>query len=137
MKRVKAVIMQSISKIFESLSDEQSVELYTTIATKDINSLELRNKVSTYLTRKQYYSRLSRMVSVGLIKRRNGKLVLTSFGKIVYESKTILEAAYASQWKLKVLDSIGVSDELPTEERKKLLDNLIENERLKEILSKN
>lgn len=128
--------MQSIAKIFESLSDEQSVELFTMIATKDISSLELRNKVSKYLTRKQYYSRLSKMAGVGLIKRRNGKLVLTSFGKIVNESKVILEAAQTSQWRLKVLDSIDVSDELPTEERKKLLDNLIENERIKEILSK-
>ena len=104
--------MQSIAKIFESLSDEQSVELFTMIATKDISSLELRNKISKYLTRKQYYSRLSKMAGVGIIKRRNGKLVLTSFGKIVYESKVILEAVLStSQWRLKVLDSIDVSDE--------------------------
>jgi hypothetical protein len=76
------------------------------------------------------------MVGVGLIKRRQGRLVLTAFGKIVYESQKFLEIATNSQWKLKVIDSIDLSDELPKEERRKLLDNLIENSRIREILSK-
>jgi hypothetical protein len=126
--------VQSIAKIFESLSDEQSVTLFTTIAAHDIYSTELRTRV--VLTRKQYYSRISRMIKVGLIKRRSGKLVLTAFGKIVWESQQIVEAAYKNQWKLKVLDSIDVSDELPKDERRKLLDNLIENRYMREILSK-
>ena len=126
-------MVQAVAKIFESLSDEQSVILFTTIATGDINSIELRSKIS--LTRKQYYSRLSRMIKVGLIRRRSGKLVVTAFGKIVFRSQKIVENANNNQWKLKVLDSIDVSEELPREERRKLLDNLIENKQLKEILS--
>ena len=126
-------MVQAVAKIFESLSDEQSVILFTTIATGDINSIELRSKIS--LTRKQYYSRLSRMIRVGLIRRRSGKLVVTAFGKIVFRSQKIVENANNNQWKLKVLDSIDVSEELPREERRKLLDNLIENKQLKEILS--
>lgn len=127
------IMVRSVANIFESLSDEQSVMLFTTIAIGGINSVELRRKVS--LTRKQYYSRISRMVRAGLIKRRSGKLVVTSFGRIVFKSQKIVEVANKNQWKLKVLDSIEASDELPREERIKLLDSLIENERLKEILS--
>jgi hypothetical protein len=122
-----------IAKIFESLSDEQSVKLFSIIGAQSTNSTELRGKVT--LTRKQYYSRISRMVGVGLIKRRQGKLVLTAFGKIVFESQKFLEIATNSQWKLKVIDSIDLSDELPKDERRKLLDNLIENRRIREILS--
>ena len=125
--------MQSIASIFESLSDEQSVKLFTIIAAQSPNSTDLRTKVA--LTRKQYYSRISRMIRVGLIKRRQGKLVLTAFGRIVYESQKFLEVASNNQWKLKVIDSIDVSEELPKEERRKLLDNLIENRRIREILS--
>lgn len=125
--------MHPIAKIFESLSDEQSVKLFSIIAAQSPNSNELRGKVT--LTRKQYYSRISRMVAVGLIKRRQGKLVLTAFGKIVFESQKFLEIATNSQWKLKVIDSIDLSDELPKDERRKLLDNLIENRRIREILS--
>ena len=126
-------MMQSVANIFNSLSDEQSVMLFTTIATKSISSVELRSKIS--LTRKQYYSKLSRMVRVGLIKRRSGKLVVTTLGKIVYELQKVVQDAYNNHWKLKVLDSIEMSEELPREERKKLMDNLIEDSRLKQILS--
>jgi hypothetical protein len=129
-----AVVVQSVAKIFESLSDEQSVKLFITIASHGIYSTELRTQV--VLTRKQYYSRISRMIKVGLIKRRSGKLVMTAFGKIVWESQKIIEAANKNQWKLKVLDSIDVSEELPKDERRKLLDNLIENRYMREILSK-
>jgi hypothetical protein len=127
--------VHSVAEIFESLSDEQSVKLFNTIASERVNSVEMRTKVP--LTRKQYYSRLSRMIRVGLIKRRSGKLFLTAFGKIVYESQKIIEAANNAQWKFKVLDSVDVSEELPKEEREKLLDNLIENSHIKEILAKN
>jgi hypothetical protein len=126
--------VQSVAKIFESLSDEQSVKLFTTIAAQGSYSTELRTQV--VLTRKQYYSRISRMIKVGLIKRRSGKLVMTAFGKIVWESQKIVEAANKNQWKLKVLDSIDVSEELPKDERRKLLENLIENRYMREILSK-
>jgi hypothetical protein len=126
-------MVQSVANIFNSLSDEQSVMLFTTIATKSISSVELRSKIS--LTRKQYYSKLSRMVRVGLIKRRSGKLVVTTLGKIVYELQKVVQNAYNNHWKLKVLDSIEMSEELPREERMKLMDNLIEDSRLKQILS--
>jgi hypothetical protein len=126
--------VRSVADIFESLSDEQSFMLFTTIAIGGISSVELRRKVS--LSRKQYYSRISRMIRVGLIKRRSGKLVVTAFGRIVFKSQKIVEYANKNQWKLKVLDSIDVSNELPREERIKLLDSLFENTRLKEILSK-
>ena len=126
-------MVQSVANIFNSLSDEQSVLLFTTIATKSISSVELRSKIS--LTRKQYYSKLSRMVRVGLIKRKSGKLVVTTLGKIVYELQKVVQDAYNNHWKLKVLDSIEMSEELPREERKKLMDNLIDDSRLKQILS--
>jgi predicted transcriptional regulator len=88
--------MQSqVAKIYWSLSDEQSIKLFTIIASEGIDSLELRNKIP--LTRKQYYFRLSRMISVGLIKRRSRKLVLTAFGKVVFESQKIVEFANNNQ----------------------------------------
>lgn len=125
--------MQTLAKVFESLSDDQSLDLFRTIANDNISSIVLRNKVE--LTRKQYYSRLSRMAKAGLIKRKNGKLALTAFGKIVYEVHKTIENAFNNQWKLKVIDSIEYSDELPKDERKKLVENLIENEQIREILS--
>jgi hypothetical protein len=125
--------MQVVAKVFESLSDNVSLGLFTTIAHESINSVILRNKVK--ITRKQYYSRLSKMMKAGLIKRNNGKLVVTAFGKIVYKVQETIENASNNQWKLRAIDSIELSDELPGEERRQLLESLIDNKQLREILS--
>jgi hypothetical protein len=125
--------MQVVDKVFESLSDNVSLGLFTTIAHESINSVILRNKVK--ITRKQYYSRLSKMMKAGLIKRNNGKLVVTAFGKIVYKVQETIENASNNQWKLRAIDSIELSDELPGEERRQLLESLIDNKQLREILS--
>jgi predicted transcriptional regulator len=125
--------MQVVAQVFESLSDNVSLELFTTIAHESINSVLLRNKIK--ITRKQYYSRLSKMMKAGLIKRSSGKLVLTAFGKIVNEVQTTVLNASKNQWKLRAIDSIELSDELPKEERKKLLESLIDNRQIREILS--
>ena len=125
--------MQVVAQVFESLSDNVSLELFTTIANESINSVLLRNKIK--ITRKQYYSRLSKMMKAGLIKRSSGKLVLTAFGRIVNEVQTTVQNASRNQWKLRAIDSIELSDELPKEERKKLLESLIDNRQLREILS--
>jgi predicted transcriptional regulator len=125
--------MQVVAQVFESLSDNVSLELFTTIAHESINSVILRNRIK--ITRKQYYSRLSKMMKAGLIKRSSGKLVLTAFGKIVNEVQTTVQNASKNQWKLRAIDSIELSDELPKEERKKLLESLIDNRQIREILS--
>jgi hypothetical protein len=107
------VTMQPVARIFESLSDEQSVILFTRIAAENANSVELRNKMT--ISRKQYYSRLARMIRVGLIKRRteNSSSQLLEGS---YMNHRIMESANSSQLKLKVIDSIEGSEELPKEE---------------------
>jgi hypothetical protein len=79
---------------------------------------------------------MSRLMKVGLIKRKNGKHTLTAFGKIIYDTQITIENAINSYWKLKAIDSLEVSDDLPLEERKKLIDSLIENITIREILAK-
>jgi hypothetical protein len=70
-----------------------------------------------------------------LIKRKQGKYALTAFGKVVYDIVQIkLENAVNNYWKLKAIDSLEMSNELPAEERKKFIDNLIDNHEIKAIL---
>jgi predicted transcriptional regulator len=124
--------MHTVDSIFASISDKQSLELFRYIAVTNGNSENLRTKIN--LTRKQYYSRLSRMTKAGIVKRKNGKHSLTAFGKVVYDAQTIIEKAVNSYWKLKAVDSLDMSDDLPKEERIKLIDNLLDNKDIKEIL---
>jgi len=123
-----------LAKVLKSISDDDSIDLFRYIATNDSDSESLRSKSS--MTRKQYYSRMSRLMKAGLIKRKNGKHTLTAFGKVIYDSQITIENAINSYWKLKAIDSLEMSDDLPVEERKKLIDNLIENNGIREILTR-
>lgn len=120
--------------ILNAISNEQTLDLFKAIAQTSANNDILTKKIK--LTRKQYYSRMSRMIKVGLIKRKNGKYFLTSLGKIVYEAQAMIENALNDYWKLKAIDSLegALNIELPTEERSKILDTLIDNHHIKEIL---
>ena len=42
------------------------------------------------ISRKEYYLRMSKFVKTGIVTRRQGKYVLTSFGKVIYELQLIL-----------------------------------------------
>jgi predicted transcriptional regulator len=123
-----------LANVLKSISDDESLELFRFVATNDSDSESLRNR--TKMTRKQYYSRMSRLMKAGLIKRRSGKHTLTTFGRVIYDTQVTIENAINNYWKLKAIDSLEMSDDLPVEERKKLIDNLIENNGIREILAK-
>ena len=124
----------SAATVLRTIADDKSIELFTTVALETIDSKNLKKK--TKLTRKQYYSRLSRMTSAGLVRRKNGKYILTTFGRIVYDSKVTIENALNNYWKLKAIDSLETSNEVPKEEQQKLIETLLENEKIKAILEK-
>ena len=53
------------------------------------------------LTRKMYYTRLSKLVKADLIKRKNGKYVLTLFGNVIYEIQESFDTALSDHIKLR------------------------------------
>jgi predicted transcriptional regulator len=124
----------STASVLRTIADDKSLELFTTVALETIDSKNLKNR--TKLTRKQYYSRLSRMTRVGLVRRKNGKYILTTLGKIIYESKVTIENALNNYWKLKAIDSLETSNEVPKEEQQKLIETLLDNEQIRGILEK-
>jgi DNA-binding HxlR family transcriptional regulator len=130
--KIMTVLQQTAEKVLTAISDKESLELFKFIAINDEDSDSLRTK--TNLTRKQYYSRLSRMTKAGLVKRKKGKHSLTAFGKVVYDAQTIIEKAVNNFWRLKAIDSLEVSNDLPEDERIKLIDSLLDNKHIKEIL---
>jgi len=126
------ILQQTADKVLTAISDKESLELFRFIAANNEDSDGLRTK--TNLTRKQYYSRLSRMTKAGLVKRKKGKHSLTAFGKVIYDAQTIVERAVNNYWRLKAIDSLEISNDLPEEERIKLIDSLLDNNHIKEIL---
>jgi predicted transcriptional regulator len=126
--------MVSVVEILEAISDVKSLKLFNTIATKGGTSEDL--SVQLKLSRKEYYSRMSRLMKTGMVKRKNGKHFLTAFGKIVYDAQVTVKKAVESYWKLKAIDSIDLSDEITVKERDKLIHTLLDDVEIREILSK-
>jgi predicted transcriptional regulator len=121
-----------VSDILKAISDNRSLELFRIVALAKQDTDILISK--TKLTCKQYYSRMSRLMNAGLIKRKNGKHALTTFGKLIYHTQITIENAVDNYWKLKAIDSLEMLNDLPAEERKKLIDSLIDNQEIKAIL---
>ena len=124
----------SVAEVLKTISDTRSLELFKTVAVAEPCTDILISK--TKLTRKQYYSRMSSLMNVGLIKRKNGKYTLTTFGKVIYEIiNTTVKKAVDYYWKLKAIDSIAFSDNLPSDQLEKLVDNFIDNQEIKAVLA--
>jgi hypothetical protein len=125
--------MVSIADVLDAISDDKSLLLFNTIAPSNLDGSNiLISKLK--LTRKQYYSRISKLVKVDLVVRRNGKYFLTSLGKVVYDAQKMIGNALGNYWKLKAVDTLELSDQLPKEEYNKIINALIENDKIKEGL---
>ena len=130
-----------VADIMRSISSTSSLLLFNGIAIADGKSDLLISKLN--LTRKQFYSKMSYLMKCGLVNRRNGKYILTSFGKVIYNYKLEIETVLNYQWKLEALDSILLSQSssaahnkpiIPLEEKANLVDKLIDNNKIKEII---
>lgn len=126
----------SIAVVIQAISDDKSLTLFRAIALEagGIDTGKLRGR--TKFTRKQYYSRMEKMLKSGMIRRRRGKYVLTSFGKVIYEALRTAENGLENFWRLNAMDSLITTGELPDDEQRKALDALLENEELRKIVHK-
>jgi DNA-binding HxlR family transcriptional regulator len=126
---------ESLVEVIKLISESKSLLIFKTIFLAGGDRSEIL-RTQLKLTRKQYYSRISRLTKAGLVKRQKGKYVVTAFGKVIYEAQRLLGSAVKNYWKLKAIDSLGVSndDKVPTEERMKIIDLMIGNPQIKEIL---
>src|SRR5256712_3654658 len=125
--------MMSKLAILDAISDKRGSDIFKSIALATSNTDILITKLN--LTRKQYYSRMSNLVKAGLVKRQNGRYLLTSFGKVISSAYLNLEAkidiALDNYWKLKAIDSMELT---PQQERDKVISVLIDNQEIQSVL---
>ena len=70
---------ECLAEIIKLISDDKSLLIFNTIFLASGDSSEiLINQLK--LTRKQYYSRITRLVKAGLVKRQKGRYLLTANG---------------------------------------------------------
>ena len=124
--------MIMVVDVLKAISNEKSLELFRMVALIKQDSDILVSK--TKLTRKQYYLRMSTLMKAGLINKEEGKYTLTAFGRIIYHiSLAAMENAVNNYWKLKAIESLKKSKDLPATECKKIIDRFIDNPEIKDI----
>jgi predicted transcriptional regulator len=123
---------KKVSDVLSSISDIKSLQLLRAISLLNADSDILMSDLS--LTPKGFYTRMNRLLKVGVIERRNARYYLTSFGKIVLHAQHTIDSALLSYWKLRALDSVATNG-LPVEEFNKLTETLIEDKELRSIIS--
>jgi hypothetical protein len=129
-------IAPSITSILKKISDDKALVLFNSIAVSTDNEIHVPLREMN-LSTKQYYSRISGLLKAGLIKRHKGKYFLTLLGKVVYDSHMTIGKALTYYWKLKVIESIEMSNSgLPSEEKTQMINLLIDNHQIKDILMK-
>ncbi|MGB6672840.1 MAG: hypothetical protein WBE34_10430, partial [Candidatus Nitrosopolaris sp.] len=88
------------------------------------------------LTKKQYYSRISRPIKAGLVKRQKGYYFVTAIGKVVHNAQKLVGTTVKNYWKLRAIDTLGEANNNTTskEERSETIDLMTGNLQIREIL---
>jgi hypothetical protein len=92
-------------EVLEAISDEKSLYLFDYFG-KNEYADESCDHAMKIMTRKQYYTRLTKLSDANLIKRANGSYVLTHFGMLIYEAHLIMGGALKNRWKLMAFDNL-------------------------------
>jgi len=121
----------SLLDVLSAIADAKSLLIFGSIGSEDVDSNTLLKR--TNLTLKQYYSRISALVNVGLVKKKNKKYSLTSLGKVVYELQVVTQHALDNYWILKAIDSL---DDVPKKHQESAVNNFIRDPELRKWLTK-
>ena len=122
--------MVTTSEIFNILSDSNTLTLFNAIASK--SAQELIPKLN--ITDKQYSVIISSLNDVGLVRKKDDAVFLTSLGKVFYYFYTKLSIAMDNSWKLKCIDILEESDNVPRTEVNHIINIIIADNIIREIL---
>lgn len=108
--------------IFSTLADKLSMNIITAA----FRGLKSNSKGLTDQSKKQYYSRLKRLVDTGLIEKQESLYKLTTFGSLVYENhfKT-MEKIVPNYWQIKSIDVLKSRNDFPLEKKENIISEYI------------
>jgi predicted transcriptional regulator len=135
MKNVLAGGSVSILQVLQVLSDRISVDILNAVAEKVTTSDNIIQLLD--ISARQFYTRHSDLLKIGLIRRRNNILVLTSFGRLIYHSLLIIATSCRHSSELMMVDAVKSTAGIPDNEQKDLIDKLISDPSIKKLLQLN
>ena len=122
--------MASTSEIFNILSDSNTLTLFNAIASKSVQELIPKLNIG----HKQYSVIILSLEDVGLVRKKENAVFLTSLGKVFYYFYTKLSIARDNSWKLKCIDILEESDNVPNTEVNHIINIIIADNLIREIL---
>lgn len=87
----------STCQVFHSICDWKSLSLFDALVYEGGGSKELILKLG--MSRKEYYSRISKLVDTGMVKREGRRYTITVFGRVIYEARLILANTLANHYR--------------------------------------
>jgi predicted transcriptional regulator len=85
------------------------------------------------LSKKQFYSRLQKLVDVGLIRKESGVYRQTILGKLVYTLQIKpMQKVLGGYWTLQAVEELKRSQVIPEQEREKMIQTLLGRANLRE-----
>jgi hypothetical protein len=120
-------------QVLEVISDQISIDIVTAISNNVTNSDNIMQLLD--LTRKQHYSRCSRLSNIGLVSKQDGKMMLTSFGRIVYNAQLKITNAFSHSSQLRIIDAIKSHSGMSEDQQKIIIDKLLVDSQLKNLVS--
>jgi predicted transcriptional regulator len=120
-------------QIFTVLSDNTSLNLMKTAYTGRLTSTNYVGKLS----KKQFYTKLKRLCSCGLVeKRKDAGYRTTTFGSLIYNNHVkTLDEAIRNFWQLKAIDMLKTRDDFPAERKESIIDEIIRGSDLRNIIN--
>jgi DNA-binding HxlR family transcriptional regulator len=126
-----------ILEVLAAISDKYSLNIIKTLKSTDRRYDSSSMMEELKLSKKQLYTKIVHLSSAGIVRRNNGTYHLTTFGKLILNSLRLVEDSIKIYSKLEAIDAIGNSEKLNKEEIVKLINVLIDNERVREIVKIN
>jgi hypothetical protein len=133
MKKSKPASPISNLDVLEAISDQLSMDIVTAISNNVTNSENLMQILD--ITHKQYYSRSSRLLNIGLICRKNGEIILTSFGQLVYKAQLKIATAFSHSSELRMIDVIKSNSGMSEDEQNRIINKLLNDSELKNLFA--
>lgn len=119
-------------QVLKVISDQITIDIVTAISNNVTNSDNIMQILD--LTRKQYSSRCSRLSNIGLVSKKNGEMMLTSFGRIVYNAQLKIANAFSHSSQLRMVDAIKSHSGMSEDQQKIIIDRLLDDSQLKTLV---
>ena len=112
-------------QVLKVISDQISIDIVAAISNNVTNSDNIMQLLD--LSRKQYSSKCSHLLNIGLVSKQNGEMMLTSFGRLVYNAQLKIAIAFSHSSQLRMIDAIKSHSGLSEDQQKIIIDKLLDD----------